>query len=236
MVHNRKEVAMHFSRRSLAFVAGVSAVTVTTSAFAQRGRRQPAAENTAPPMPADEFERNAFDVLADIQKNQHYLNVSRDDGRMLRIFVELANTKKAVELGTSTGYSGIWIALGLRRTGGRLITFEIDRDRAAVAAANFKRAKVDDLIEIVVGDAHKEAGKVSGPLDLVFSDADKEGYLTYFRDLAPKLRVGGLFVSDNMAIPEPDPAYIKAITTSPAYETVFYNMHRTGTAVSHKRA
>jgi caffeoyl-CoA O-methyltransferase len=227
---------MHFSRRDVAFAAAALSAAATTPALAQRGRRQPAAENTAPPLPADEFERNAFAVLADIHSNQHYLNISRDDGRMLRIFTELANTKKAVELGTSTGYSAIWIALGLRRTGGRLITFEIDPGRAEAAAANFKRAKLDHLIEIVVGDAHKESGKVSGPLDLVFSDADKDGYLTYFRTLAPKLRTGGVFVSDNMAIPEPDPAYIKAITSDPAFETVFFNMHRTGTAVSHKRA
>ncbi len=174
-------------------------------------------------------------MLADIHQNQQYLNVSRDDGRLLRIYAELANTKKAIELGTSTGYSGIWIALALRRTGGRLTTFEIDRARASTAAANFKRAGVDGLIDIVVGDAHKETEKVSGPLDLVFSDADKEGYLTYFKSLAPKLRSGGLYISDNMAIPEPDPAYIRAITTDPDYETVFFNMHRTGVAVSHKR-
>lgn len=123
----------------------------------------------------------------------------------------------------------------MRRTGGRLTTFEIDRARAATAAANFKRAGVDGLIDIVVGDAYKEVDKVSGPIDFVFSDADKEGYLTYFKALAPKLRTGGLYISDNMAIPAPDPAYIRAITTDPDYETVFFNMHRTGTAVSQKR-
>ena len=226
---------MSVSRRGLMVAAATLPIMTSTQSLAQRGRRQPPPESMPAPVARDEFERNAFDVLADIQKNQQYLNVSRDDGRMLRIFAELANTKKAIELGTSTGYSAIWIALALRRTGGRLTTFEIDRARAATAAANFKRAGVDGLIDIVVGDAHKEAGKVSGPLDFVFSDADKEGYLTYFRVLAPKLRTGGLFISDNMAIPEPDPAYIRAITTDPDYETVFFNMHRTGVAVSHKR-
>jgi caffeoyl-CoA O-methyltransferase len=225
---------MPVSRRGLIVTAATMPIMASTQSLAQRGRRQPPPENMPPPLARDEFERRAFEVLADIQQNQQYLNVSRDDGRMLRIFAELANTKRAIELGTSTGYSGIWIALALRRTGGRLTTFEIDRARAATAAANFKRAEVDGLIDIVVGDAHKEAGKVSGPIDFVFSDADKEGYLTYFRALAPKLRTGGLFVSDNMAIPEPDPAYIRAITSDPNYETVFFNMHRTGVAVSHK--
>jgi caffeoyl-CoA O-methyltransferase len=211
-------------------------LAVPTHSLAQRAGRQPPSENTPPPLPRDGFERNAFEVLADIHQNQHHLNISRDDGRFLRIWVELASTKKAVELGTSTGYSAIWIALGLRRTGGRLTTFEIDRERASMAAANFKRAGVDKMIEVVVGDAHKEVGKVTGPIDFVFSDADKEGYLAYFRSLAPKLRTGGLFVSDNMAIPQPDPAYVRAITTDPDYETVFYNMHRTGVGVTHKRA
>lgn len=227
---------MGFSRRSLMLTAVLSSVATSTQALAQKGRRQPPPENTPPPLPRDDFERNAFEVLADIHKNQRYLNVSRDDGRLLRIFAELVNAKKAVELGTSTGYSAIWIALALRKTGGKLTTFEIDPGRASIAAANFKRAGLDGLIDIVVGDAHKEVGKVAGPIDFVFSDADKEGYLAYFRALAPKLRTGGLFVSDNMAIPEPDPAYIRAITTDPDFETVFYNMHRTGVAVSHKRA
>lgn len=230
---------MSLSRRGL--VAAAAALPVASmpfasmSALAQRGGRQPPAENTPPPIPRDDFERNAFAVLEDILKNQRFLNVSRDDGRMLRIFAESSNAKSAVELGTSTGYSGIWLALALRRTGGRLTTFEIDTERAAIAASNFKRAGVADLIEIVVGDAHKEISKVAGPIDFVFSDADKEGYLTYFRALSPKLRVGGLFISDNMAIPEPDPAYVRAITGDPDYDTVFFNMHRTGVAVSHKR-
>jgi len=164
---------MPVSRRNLMVAAAALPMIASTQALAQRKGRQPPPENTPAPLPRDDFERNAFSVLADIHQNQQYLNVSRDDGRLLRIYTELANTKKAIELGTSTGYSGIWIALALRRTGGRLTTFEIDRPRAEAAAANFKRAGVDGLIDIVVGDAHKEAGKVSGPLDLVFSDADK---------------------------------------------------------------
>jgi predicted O-methyltransferase YrrM len=230
---------MSVSRRGLMAAAAAlpivaSPLAISTPSRAQMGRRQPPPETMPPPLARDDFERNAFKVLADIHQNQQYLNVSRDDGRMLRIFTELANAKKAVELGTSTGYSAIWIALALRRTGGRLTTFEIDGKRAAMAAANFKRAGVDGLIEIVVGDAHKEAAKVDGPLDFAFSDADKEGYLTYFKDLAPKLRTGGVYISDNMAIPAPDPAYVRAITTDPNYETVFFNMHRTGTAVTYK--
>lgn len=225
---------MCLSRRSVVLTTALTSLAASTQAFAQRSGRR--SENTPPPIARDAFERNAFEVLADIDKNQRYLNVSRDDGRLLRIFAELVNTKAAVELGTSTGYSAIWIALALRKTGGKLITFEIDPGRASMAQANFKRAGLDGLIEIVLGDAHKEVSRVSGPIDFVFSDADKEGYLTYFKSLAPKLRAGGVYISDNMAVPEPDPAYIRAITTDPNFETVFVNMHRTGMGISLKRA
>lgn len=226
---------MRISRRSVVVTTALSPFAVPTTALAQRGGRR-FSDNTPPPIARDDFERNVFAVLDDIDKNQRYLNVSRDDGRMLRILAELARTKQAVEIGTSTGYSAIWIALALRNTGGRLITFEIDPGRASMARANFKRAGLDGLIEVVIGDAHKEIARVAGPVDFVFSDADKEGYLHYFRSLAPKLRTGGVYVSDNMAVPEPDPAYLRAITGNPQFETVFVNMHRTGTAISYKLA
>lgn len=209
-----------------------------TPALAQQGRggRRRAEARTAAPLPADDFERNALAVLDNIDRNQRYLNVGRDDGRLLRIQAESIGAKRAVELGTSTGYSGIWLALGLRKHGGRLVTFEIDRGRAAQAAENFKRAGVADLIEIVVGDANVEAKKLRGPFDLVFSDADKESYLNYFRILSPMLRPGGLYISDNMAIPEPEPDYVRAITTDPKFDTVFINMQGTGVGVSLKKA
>jgi len=200
-----------------------------------RGRGRRASAGTAAPLAADEFERTALGVLNDIDNNQRYLNVGRDDGRLLRMFVENAGIKRAVEIGTSTGYSGIWIALGLKKTGGRLTTFEIDRERARIAAANLKRTGVADIAEIIIGDANVETKKITGEIDFVFSDADKENYLNYWRTLAPLLRKGGMFISDNMSRPAPDPAYVKAITSDPAFDTVFLNMEGTGVGVSLKK-
>lgn len=218
---------------SATLAAGLLAPVTASAQRGGRGRRQEA--RTAPPLANDEFERNALGVLEDIDRNQRYLNVGRDDGRLLRILVETSGAKRAVEIGTSTGYSGIWLALGLRKHGGRLTTFEIDRSRAATAAANFKRAGVADMVDIVIGDANVETRKVTGSLDLVFSDADKENYLAYFRTLSPLLRQGGLFVSDNMAIPAPEPDYVQAITSDPKFDTVFLNMDGTGVGVSLKK-
>jgi predicted O-methyltransferase YrrM len=140
-----------------------------------------------------------------------------------------------VELGTSTGYSGLWLLLALAKTGGRLTTFEIDRGRHDMARENFARAGLAHLAAPVLGDAHLEVTKLSGPLDLVFIDADKEGYLDYLTKLRPLVRAGGLIVAHNMASPRPDAAYVRAITTDPALETVFLNMHEAGVAVTLKK-
>jgi predicted O-methyltransferase YrrM len=226
---------MTISRRNALTITLAGAALVPSVALAQRGGRRREEARTAPPLAADEFEARALAVLDDIDSNQRFLNVSRDDGRLLRIFAESSGAKRAVEIGTSTGYSGIWLALGLRKNGGRLTTFEIDRSRAAAAAENFKRAGVAEMIDIVIGDANIETKKVTGALDLVFSDADKENYLLYWRTLAPLVRPGGLFISDNMAIPQPEPEYIQAITSDPKFDTVFLNMQGTGMGASYKK-
>jgi predicted O-methyltransferase YrrM len=130
------------------------------------------------------------------------------------------NARKVVEIGTSTGYSGIWIGLALKETGGRLTTYEIDPGRAATARENFKRAGMDDVITLVEGDAHQQVAKLEGPIDMIFLDADKEGYVDYLKKLLPKLRPGGLVLAHNINPRMADPNYMKAITTDPNLETV----------------
>ena len=87
----------------------------------------------------------------------------------------------------------------------------------------------------MLGDAHVEAAKLRDPIDLLFLDADKEGYLDYLRKLGPLVRAGGLIVAHNMASPRPDPRYVEAVTTDPALETVFLNMHEAGVGVTLKK-
>lgn len=231
---------MRTSRRAwLAVLAGAVASPPLAALAQQGGRRRGAAGATntmPPPLPRDAAEKQALDVLDDIDKRQSYLNVSRDDGRLLRTTAHAMAAKRVIEIGTSTGYSGIWLALALRATGGRLTTFEIDAPRADIARANFKRAGLADIADVITADAHREVGKISGPLDLVFIDADKDGYLEYLQKLLPQVRAGGLVVADNMRVPAPDPAYIKAVTTDAALETVFVNMSGTGMAFSLKKS
>src|SRR5574341_1205055 len=106
-----------------------------------------------PPLPKSEAERRILGVLDDLDRNQRRgnMNVPLEDGRLLRVLAESIDAKRVVEIGTSNGYSGIWLCLALRATGGKLTTYEIDRRRAALSRQNFKRAGVDRMVTLVEG-------------------------------------------------------------------------------------
>lgn len=175
-----------------------------------------------PPVPANEDEKKILGILEDMRLNQSrgMMNVPPADGRLLRLLTEAVNAKHVVEIGTSNGYSGIWLCLALRTTGGKLTTHEIDARRASLARENFKRAGVDNLVTLIEGDAHEEITKLKEQVDVVFIDADKEGYVDYLNKLLPLVRPGGLILAHN--VPGTAPDYVKAVTTSPDLETVFY--------------
>lgn len=188
-------------------------------------------------VPKNEREKKILAVLDDMAQRQSRgsMSVPADDGRLLRIFAESTGAKHVVELGTSIGYSGLWFCLGMENTGGKLTTFEIDEGRAATARENFKRAEVEGRVKLVLGDAHEKVSAVEGPVDIVFLDADKEGYLDYLEKLLPKLRPGGLVIAHNMSGPQADPKYVKAITTNPDLETLFVSAGASGISVSLKK-
>jgi predicted O-methyltransferase YrrM len=178
-----------------------------------------------PPMGKSELEKKILAVLDEMDRNQRggMMNVPVADGRLLRLLAETTGAKHIAEIGTSNGYSGIWQCLALKTTGGKLTTFEIDARRAALARENFKRAGVDDIVTLIEGDAHEKVVDLAGPIDIVFVDADKDGYLDYLNKLLPKVRPGGLVVAHNINPGQADTRYVEAITTNPALETVFYN-------------
>jgi caffeoyl-CoA O-methyltransferase len=188
------------------------------------------------PLPKTEEEKRILGVLDDMmRKGRRMESVPIEDGRLLRLLTEAVGAKIAVEIGTSHGYSGLWICMGLQSTGGQLITHEIDPHRASLAREHFEQAGVDKIVTIVEGDAHKEVMKLKEPIDILFIDADKEGYLDYLTKLLPLIRPGGLILSHNMNFPRPDPAYIKAITTNPNLETIFLHMDSAGMGVTLKK-
>ncbi len=128
----------------------------------------------------------------------HDLNVPSSDGQLLFDIIVKNGYKDALEIGTSTGHSGIWIAWALSKTGGKLITMEIDESRHKEALANFKEAGLSAFIDARLGNAHDLVKEVEGPFDFVFSDADKDWYINYFKDVSQKLKSGGCFSAHNV--------------------------------------
>lgn len=174
-------------------------------------------------VPRTESEEKILKVIGTMVGNREMQSVPTEDGRLLRLLVESTNAQHVVEIGTSHGYSGLWICMALQTTGGKLTTFEIDPKRASLARQHFKQAGVDELVTLIEGDAHKNVMEMKEPIDVLFIDADKKGYLDYLNKLLPYVRAGGLVLSHNISSPAPDPEYVKAISTNPDLETIILN-------------
>jgi predicted O-methyltransferase YrrM len=136
------------------------------------------------------------------KKNQwRDLNVPASDGELLYDIILKNGYTKGLEIGTSTGHSSIWIAWAFSKTGGKLITVEIDEDRHKEALANFKEAGLSKYIDARLANAHELVKELAGPFDFVFSDADKGWYTNYFKEVDPKLESGGCFTAHNISRP-----------------------------------
>jgi len=166
-------------------------------------------------------------ILAELNKmvkdKETYLSVPREDGEALWVLTEAVNAKRVVEIGTSTGYSGLWFCMALTATGGHLTTFEINHERFTEAHQHFEEAGVAGLVTQIEGDAHKNVEKLKGPIDVVFIDADKEGYVDYLQKVLPLVRPGGLILAHNIDMA---PDYVRAVTTRPDLQTIFYMQGR----------
>ena len=137
--------------------------------------------------------------LAGHRNSWRDMNVPESDGQLLHDLIVKQGYTRALEIGTSTGHSGIWIAWALSKTGGKLITIDIDEERHREALAHFKEAGLADYIDARRADAHSLVKELKGPFDFVFCDADKEWYKNYFMDVLPKLTVGGCFAAHNVS-------------------------------------
>lgn len=144
------------------------------------------------------------------------LAVSEEDGRFMRMLVVAKGTKHALEIGSASGYSAIWIGLGLRQTGGRLVTIEYDKARAAEAAENIRRAGLSDIVTAISGDAFAEIPKQQGTFDFVFLDAWKKDYQRFFDMVFPRMDKGGLFLGHNVVNKRDEMGdFLKTIQTRP---------------------
>jgi predicted O-methyltransferase YrrM len=179
-------------------------------------------------------------VLARLEwmpKNQPgMLNVDTHEGQLLRENVIKAKTRRALEIGTSNGYSSIWIALGCRRTGGHLTTLEIDEQKVKLARENFREAGVDSLITQVQGDALQEIPKLRGPFEFVFIDAWKYDYIKYLDLVLPMVPPGGIIMAHNTRNLRSELlGFIERVQTDPQLTTVLVEPGPGGFSVSVKK-
>lgn len=186
----------------------------------------------------DEKVRN---FLESHRYNWRDMNVPEVDGKVLYDLVIKNNYKKALEIGTSTGRSAIWIAWALSKTGGKLITIEINERRYRQALANFEEAGLTDYIDARLADAHELVPKLKGPFDFVFCDADKNWYKNYLIAVLPKLEVGGCFAAHNVSgkrgrrmwgIGE----FVDYLKNLPNMDTTFDRSSWSGISIGYKRA
>jgi len=179
--------------------------------------------------------------LDEQQSSWHDMNIPSRDGQFLYDIIVRNGYTRALEIGTSTGHSAIWIAWALSKTGGKLITIEIDEDRYNTALENFRKAGLADYIDARLADAHGLVRELKGPLDFVFSDADKNWYKQYFVDLAPKMTVGGCYTTHNISMRggefhESTKEYVDYLKSQPNFDTTVEASRSTGIAISYKKA
>lgn len=164
------------------------------------------------------------------------LAVSEEDGRFLRVLVGSTGATRVLEIGAASGYSAIWMGLGLRETGGRLVTIEYDAVRAKEAAANVRAAGLTDVVQVISGDAFKEIPKLQGGFDLVFLDAWKPDYKKFFDMVFPRLAPGGLFLAHNVINKKSEMAdFLHTVQTSPQVFTTIVSPGHEGISMTYKR-
>ena len=215
--------------KPLPLLLAVSLVSVPTTAIAQ--------EQT-------DLDTRVRQFLDEHRRTWRDMNVPTSDGQALYDLVVEHGYTKALEIGTSTGHSAIWIAWALSKTGGTLITIEIDEGRYRQALQNFEEAGLSDYIDARLADAHELVPALPGPFDFVFLDADKNWYPQYFRDVLPKLEVGGCFTAHNVSDRSSGRRmrgmrgtgeFIEALKNTPNLETEFITSG-SGLSVSFRRA
>ena len=199
--------------------------SLTFSSFAQK------------PATSTEFDGRVKRFLSENRPNWHDRNIPYEDGEVLYSLIVKNDYKRVLEIGTFTGHSAIWIAWALSKTGGRLITIEIDEGRYKVALGNFKKAGVEGFIDARLGDAHQLVRKLKGPFDFVFSDADKEWYTQYFKEVDPKLVKGGCFTAHNVTDAfEGIDEFLNYIRSLPNYQTAIDHSSSSGISISSKQS
>ena len=146
-------------------------------------------------------EAEEFNSGRPIDVDQFALAAGPETAGFLNLLIRTTGAKRIVEVGTSIGYTAMWLGEAARATGGHVIGMEAIEAKHRQAVNNLARAGLSDVVEVRFGDAKAIVKELTEPLDLVFIDAWKDDYIAYFDALLPKLRVGGCIVADNITYP-----------------------------------
>src|ERR1051326_1097277 len=176
-------------------------------------------------------------ILGEIRaRDKGQLAISEEDGRFLRILIASTGRKRALEIGGASGYSAIWMAQGLRATGGTLVSIEYDPERAKELASNIKRAGMSDVVRVIAGDAFAEIPKLPGTFDFVFLDAWKRDYKKFLDLVYPRLDRGGLFTAHNVVNKKNEMTdFLAAIQRNPSMWTAIVSPAGEGISISYKK-
>ena len=135
------------------------------------------------------------------RRDEFLFPVGPEVGTMMNLLVKGAGAKAILEIGTSRGYSTIWLAEAARETGGRVTSLDYDADKQQEAAQTLARAGLTDYVEFRAGDAMETINQLAGPFDFALLDVWKNFYVPCFDALYPKLSPGALIAADNMLLP-----------------------------------
>lgn len=145
----------------------------------------------------------------DVNHDERMLAITEDTGQFYNLFLKAIKAKRVLEIGTSVGYSTIWFADAILENDGKIITIEQNSFKISRAESNFKESKVENIIEIIEGQAIQIIKQLADKIkteqekfDFVFLDADKELNIEYFDLVLPMVKVGGIIATDNILYPK----------------------------------
>ena len=174
------------------------------------------------------FDEKTQEILTELEKTQkQFWNISRVTAEFLYTLIVEKKAKNVLEVGTSNGYSGIWLGKAVKQTGGHLTTIEFYDKRLDVAKENFKICGVDDVITPLKGSAlmHLEYLPEDFEIDFAFVDANKSEYIKYFEIIDKHLKKDGIIACDNVLSHEAKcKPFIDAINSNPNYENVVLSL------------
>jgi len=182
-----------------------------------------------------ELDEKVENFLTEHRNEWHDLNVPFIDGQTLHDLIVKHKYKSALEIGTSTGHSTIWLAWAMSKTGGKVITVELDEQRHNQAIKNLTEAGLIKYVDARLGNAHEIVKEVTGPFDFVFSDADKNWYKQYFLDVTPKLKTGGCYSTHNVIDGNSPKDYLDFVQSNPGFQTTIDKKSRAGIMISYKK-